>query len=157
MDSDRLEYLSDKELEQLIGEVEGQEQLQAPSYLKRETLRKIQRKYCPIVPIQKKKAMILYRIKVGMAVAAAMIVLCILPVGELSMEMGRQSWGNVWGQMEYHGWNDLSGEWDEAEMQYPSSLEGGVDSYVAKQLQETTDQICRSLQEFSAWLVSGDF
>lgn len=140
MDPNRLEYLSEQELEQLILEVEAQELLQAPSYLRRETMQKLQRKYDPIVPFQKKNkgTMAIYRIKVGMAVAAALIVLCILPEGSIS--------GNT---------DERYPDLQEREWSYDPADDGG--SSVAKQLRDTTDQICQSMQEISGWLVSWKF
>lgn len=142
MSDRRLDYLTEKELEQLISDVEDTQLLQAPSYLKRELWQKIHRPYQPIVPEQKKyrNRIVLYRIKVGMAVAAALILLCILPVErmEKSLDSGRCSEERTGYEWQSDGANGGSG-------------------YVAKQLQESTDQICQTLQELSGWLVAGDF
>lgn len=143
MDPNKLEYLSETELERLIMEVEEREMLQAPSYLKREILRKIQRKYYPIVPIQKKnkKALLIYRIKVGMAAAAAILLLCILPEGEIP---GNERMGGAGSAlMEIRALN-----WEPGE---------SGSSRVARHLKEASDQICQTLNEISGWLISGEY
>lgn len=153
MEPSKLEYLSETELEQLIMEVEERELLQAPSYLKRETLQKIQRKYYPIVPMQKrnKKALFLYRLKVGIAAVAAILLLCVLPTGELPGNLGIASRGNMLAGNESYGSVLVGNE----------SLGNGLaergSTHAARKLKETSDQICQTLNEISGWLVSGEY
>lgn len=153
MEPSKLEYLSEAELEQLIMEVEEDEMLQAPSYLKRETLQKIRRKYYPIVPIQKKnkKVLFLYRLKVGLATVAAILVLCVLPAGEFPGNLGIIGSGNRLVGRESLRDVQVEGE----------SLENGLtkrgSTHATRKIKETSDQICQTLNEISGWLVSGEY
>ena len=65
----RTEYLTDEELEKLIEDVEMQDMLTCPSYLRQEILEKTQ------VPLQKKKLQFYaYSFKVCAATAAAIVM-----------------------------------------------------------------------------------
>ncbi|MDD3368763.1 MAG: hypothetical protein PHP50_07750 [Lachnospiraceae bacterium] len=66
--------MTEQELEKLIAEVEKDEMLQAPSYLKREILTKISGKK------RARKELVLYSLKIGFATAAALMVLTVLPM-----------------------------------------------------------------------------
>lgn len=70
------EYLTDEELEQLIAETEETPLLQAPSYLKREVLEKIQKKE----DIRHRNAMRLKNWQIITIVAAALLFLMVMPM-----------------------------------------------------------------------------
>lgn len=83
------EYLSNEELQQLIDETERAPLLAAPSYLKTEILDKADR--LPFLPEPGKTAgrpmvptslsFVFYSLKVGFAVAAAVLMLVYVPLG----------------------------------------------------------------------------
>lgn len=87
------EYLSDEELQRLIDEAERAPLLAAPSYLKTEILQKADR--MALQPAQKRGRPMLppswqfavYSLKVGLAAAAAVLVLLYIPMkpGEFSL------------------------------------------------------------------------
>lgn len=70
------EYLNDEELEQLIDQTEQGPLLQAPSYLKREVLEKIQKKE----DIRHRNAMRLKNWQIITIVAAALLFLMVMPM-----------------------------------------------------------------------------
>ena len=70
------EYLNDEELEQLIDQTEQEPLLQAPSYLKREVLEKIQKKE----DLRHRNAMRLKNWQIITIVAAALLFLMVMPM-----------------------------------------------------------------------------
>ena len=86
MDEIKTEYLSEEELNDLICQVEEKEMLRAPAYLKRETLQQIRqenRLLCPAPVLEKRRRrdLTLYSLKVGIAAAAAIAALFLMPAG----------------------------------------------------------------------------
>ena len=81
------EYLSDEELQRLIDEAESAPLLAAPSYLKTEILYKTDRimaqpvpgSYAPTLPPSWR--FVFYSLKVGIASAAAVLMLLCIPMG----------------------------------------------------------------------------
>ena len=81
MDENKTGYLTDEELNRLISHVEKHEMLRAPSYLKAETMERLERalelQSRPVLPRlpktrkEKKRELFLYSLKVGAAAAAA--------------------------------------------------------------------------------------
>lgn len=137
MDKERESYLSDAELSALIEQVEEREMLKAPSYMKDEILFRRDASMRKIMPIpvppltqrQRKRELFFYSLKVGLAGAAAIVMVFLFPVTESG-----------------EGFPLAKGNWpDGAKRQ----------NAVVERLNERTDMICERLDEVSAWLVSG--
>lgn len=75
-------YLSDEELMELIRQVESAEMLHAPTHLKENVLTQIRRER----QVGRKRQIFVYRAKVLIAMAAALTVLILMPMGSAEGE-----------------------------------------------------------------------
>lgn len=152
MTDKRDEYLSPEELDTLIRQVETREMLQAPSYLKDEILLCVKEKAAlpgswentaqerngKRLPIlrgiisndRKKRELLAYSLRVGLAAAAAILMLFWMPFGEYS--------GNGYGKL-------AAG----TEYQSPSGR-------TVRALNEHSNELCRKLNSAANWLVAGE-
>lgn len=150
MDEERQEYLSEAELDALIRQVEKQEMLRAPSYLKEEILFRMKEEPANLTlhgemagtnrrrdgvreepsAERKKRELFFYSMRVSLAAAAAVVMLFALPMG-----------GNG---------GDRGG--------YPAASEERVRpaSRMMQSLSEHSTQFCKKLNSVSTWLVSED-
>ncbi|MDO5345057.1 MAG: hypothetical protein Q4E91_04875 [Lachnospiraceae bacterium] len=148
MNEERQEYLSDAELDALIRQVEKQEMLRAPSYLKNEILLSTRRETAAVDQRQeafrknryrngrqenlslekRKREFLFYSLRVSLAAAAAVVMLFALPISEAGGNRG----GFIAAQ---------------EESARPSSR-------MVQSLSEHSTQFCRKLNSVSTRLVS---
>lgn len=114
------DYISDEELLKLIREVEEGAMLKAPVYLKGRILQEIQKEEAlrcggdsarhPIQEYKKdiRKQLLVYKIKVIGAMAAAIIILFLLPVPVQDGQTGTET--DVQGNRIFECWNEASGQ-----------------------------------------------
>lgn len=137
MNKERREYLSDAELDALIRQVEEKEMLRAPVYMKDEILFRRDAGMRKIMPIavppltrrQRKRELFFYSLKVGLAGAAAIAMVFLLPMAESGEGF----------PLAGRGWPDDTRR----------------QNVVVERLSERTDTICDRLDEVSNWLISG--
>lgn len=131
MDSLKEGYLSSEELDALIRQVETQEMLQAPSYLKEEILLCVKEETGQNGPgDRKKRELFAYSLRVGLAAAAAIAMLFLMPVEEYRR----------------NGYVDRTVY---TEYRSPSGR-------AARTLKEHSNELCRKLNAASNWLVPGE-
>ena len=139
MDENKTGYLTDEELNRLIDHVEQHEMLRAPSYLKAETMERLERalelQSRPVLPRlpktrnEKTRELFLYSLKVGAAAAAAIVMLFSVPVKEFE-DLGRKTWNRR------------------------EQTERIADT-ITRGLGEKTEELSRGLEAVSEWLIPG--
>ena len=115
-------YLSDEELDELIGHVEEREMLHAPAHLKDNVIAQIRHKR----QIAGKRQVFAYRAKVLAAMAAALAVLILMPddaVRRTGQMFAEKQMSSALEQMTVEYRNDIDDNWE----QYPEERgSGGV-------------------------------
>ena len=118
-------YLSDEELYELIGRVEEKEMLHAPAHLKENVLVQIRRKRRNAG----KRQVFAYRVKVLVAMAAALAVLILMPDGaarSTGQMFAKQQMSRSLEQMELERQKDIDANWE----RYPNERgNGGVGGF----------------------------
>lgn len=147
MQVDKVDYLSDKELQSLIQNMEQEDMIHAPHYLKESILEKIksEERVTSISSHRSSKVqLITYAMKVGVAAAAAIVLLLLIPVGDLG--------GLPDEEIRYEEWLNNQKDIDEKQ-KYQEKYEENwkKDSYEYykenKSIYDTTNEICSKLLE----------
>lgn len=141
MQKDKQDYLSDKELQNLIDSVEQEEMIYAPQYLKESILDKImseERINASSSHRSSKVQLITYAMKVG--AAAAIVLLVLIPVKDYGSFPDEET--------RYEEWLDYQNQMDDKE-RYEKTWDKESSEYYKenKSIYETTNEICSKLLE----------
>lgn len=145
MQDDKTNYLSDEDLQSLIQSVEQEGMLHAPQYMKESILNQIQTKE-RVSDISSHRSnnvqLITYTLKVGVAMAAAIALIVLVPV----REFGRYSDEDTrYERARYEEWLDYQSGSDKAE--YEENREKEKSKYLEerKSMYDTTNEISSNL------------
>ena len=134
-DSDFSGYLSDEELNELIGHVEAQEMLHAPAHLKDNVIAQIRRERRNA----KRRQIFSYRAKVLVAMAAALTILILMPDDGTESVINtviEQRADESLEQMAMRRQEDMNADWEKYLKERES---GGVRGFLAKFNEKVTE------------------
>ena len=143
MQVDKVDYLSDKDLQSLIQSIEQEDMIHAPHYMKQSIMDQIEseERVTAISSYRSSKVQLLtYAMKVGVAAAAAIILLVLIPVND---------YGNFPDDgTRYEEWLDYQNSIGDKE-RYEEALDKGSSGYYKenKSIYDTTNEICSKLLE----------
>ena len=140
---DKLDYLSDEELQCLIESIEQEELIQAPHYMKQSILDQVEseeRINAISTHRSSKVQLITYAMKVGVAAAAAIVLLVLIPVNDYSSFPDEEA--------KYEEWLEYQNSTDDKE-RYEEVWDNGSTEYYKenKSLYDTTNEICSKILE----------
>lgn len=140
---DKLDYLSDEELQCLIESIEQEELIQAPHYMKQSILDQVEseeRINAISTHRSSKVQLITYAMKVGVAAAAAIVLLVLIPVNDYSSFPDEEA--------KYEEWLEYQNSTDDKE-RYEEVWDKGSTEYYKenKSLYDTTNEICSKILE----------
>lgn len=145
MQDDKTNYLSDEDLQSLIQSVEQEGMLHAPQYMKESILNQIQTKE-RVSDISSHRSnnvqLITYTLKVGVAMAAAIALIVLVPVREFGSYSDEDT---RYERASYEEWLDYQSGSDKAE--YEENREKEKSKYLEerKSMYDTTNEISSNL------------
>lgn len=145
MQDDKTNYLSDEDLQSLIQSVEQEGMLHAPQYMKESILNQIQTEE-RVSDISSHRSnnvqLITYTLKVGVAMAAAIALIVLVPVREFGSYSDEDT---RYERARYEEWLDYQSGSDKAE--YEENREKEKSKYLEerKSMYDTTNEISSNL------------
>lgn len=143
MQEDKLDYLSDEELQSLIESIEQEDMIHAPHYIKQSILDQVEseERITAISSHRSSKVqLITYTMKVGVAAAAAIVLLVLIPVKDYGSFPDDETRYEEW--LEYQNPIEDKGryeeDWDEKSSEYYKEN---------KSIYDATNEICSKLLE----------
>lgn len=141
MQEDNLYYLSDEELESLIESIEQEELIHAPHYMKQSILEQVEseERINAISSHRSSKVqLVTYALKIGVAAAAAIVLLVLIPVKDYGSFPDNEA--------RYEEWLDYQNPIDDKE-RYEEALDKESSEYYKenKSIYDTTNEICSKI------------
>lgn len=143
MQEDTLDYLSDEELQSLIESIEQEDMIHAPYYIKQSILDQVEseERITAISSHRSSKVqLITYAMKVGVAAAAAIVLLVLIPVKDYGSFPDDET--------RYEEWLEYQNPIDD-KYRYEEAWDKGNSEYYKenKSIYDATNEICSKLLE----------
>lgn len=140
MQEDNLYYLSDEELQSLIESIEQEELIHAPHYMKQSILEQVEseERINAISSHRSSKVqLVTYALKIGVAAAAAIVLLVLIPVEDYGSFPDNEA--------RYEEWLDYQNPIDDKERYEEALVESSEYYKENKSIYDTTNEICSKI------------